>query len=383
MKLLYIYSELTIKGGADKVIIEKANYFAEKGYEVVIVTESQMGREPAFSVNQKVKMIDMALDFNSQYTQGFLRRGYTYFSLMRQYKRKLKTVLMQERPDIVIITLGRSLEFINDIHDGSVKIGEAHTTKYHLRSLHLMEQRGGFYKWIAKYQRRKMCRNAAQLKALVLLTPQDAKDWEGTTQTVVIPNAIPELPAETSTLTSKQVIMIGRYNDAKGYDYLIPAWDIVHRRHPDWTLQVYGSGEYYEQVVCWIKERHLEDSMILHEPTDHIMEKYRESSICVMSSRYEGFPMVLVEAMASGVPCVAFDCPFGPRNIIRNEEEGLLVEYLNPQALADGLCRLIEDEDLRRRFGRQARENIKRFSKETVMQQWEQLFCSLRPIEKR
>ena len=93
--------------------------------------------------------------------------------------------------------------------------------------------------------------------------------------------------------------------------------------------------------------------------------------------------MVLVVAMASGVPCVAFDCPFGPRNIIRNEEDGLLVEYLNPQALADGLCRLIEDEDLRRRFGRQARENIKRFSKETVMQQWEQLFCSLRPIEKR
>ena len=233
MKLLYIYSELTIKGGADKVIIVKANYFAEKGYDVVIVTESQMGREPAFSVNQKVKMIDMALDFNSQYTQGFLRRGYTYYSLMRQYKRRLKAVLMQERPDIVIITLGRSLEFINDIDDGSVKIGEAHTTKYHLRSLHLMEQRGGFYKWIAKYQRRKMCRNAAQLKALVLLTPQDAKDWEGTTQTVVIPNAIPELPAETSTLTSKQVIMIGRYNDAKGYDYLIPAWDIVHRRHPD------------------------------------------------------------------------------------------------------------------------------------------------------
>ena len=112
------------------------------------------------------------------------------------------------------------------------------------------------------------------------------------------------------------------------------------------------------------------------------MEKYRESSICVMSSRYEGFPMVLVEAMASGVPCVAFDCPFGPRNIIRNEEDGLLVEYLNPQALADGLCRLIEDDDLRRRFGQQARENIKRFSKESVMGQWEQLFCSLRPNEK-
>lgn len=377
MHITYIYSELTIKGGADKIIIEKANYFVRKGYEVTIVTEAQMGRPMAFPLDPAVRHIDMGLDFNSQYTQGFLRRGYTYFSLMRQYRRRLREVLRQERPDIVIITMGRSLEFIADIDDGSVKMGEAHTTKYHLRSLHLMEQRGGVYRWIARFQRWRMCRNAARLKALVLLTPQDAKDWEGTTQTYIIPNAIPELPAQVSPLTSKQVIMVGRYNDAKGYDYLIPAWDIVRRRHPDWTLQVYGSGEYREQVVGWIKERHLEESMILHEPTSHIMEKYLESSICVMSSRYEGFPMVLVEAMASGVPCVAFDCPFGPRNIIRHEEDGLLVDYLNTQALADGLCRLIEDEELRKQYGRQARENIKRFSKEAVMKQWEQLFETL------
>jgi len=193
----------------------------------------------------------------------------------------------------------------------------------------------------------------------------------------VVPNSYPFYPDEPSKCTNKQVIMVGRYNDAKGYDYLIDAWEIVHKRCPDWTLQVYGSGEYYNQVVKWIDERNLGNSIILHEPTGQIMDKYLESSICVMSSRYEGFPMVLLEAMACGVPCVAFDCPYGPRNIIRNEEDGLLVEYLNSQALADGISRLIQDEDLRKRFGRQARDNVKRFSKESIMSQWEKVFTSV------
>lgn len=222
-----------------------------------------------------------------------------------------------------------------------------------------------------------MNRQVKELDALVVLADQHKEDWSDIPNVYVIPNFYPFYPDVASSCDTKQVIMVGRYNDAKGYDYLIDAWDIVHKRCPDWTLQVYGSGEYYNQVVNWIDERNLGNSIILHEPTSQISEKYLESSICVMSSRYEGFPMVLVEAMASGVPCVSFDCPFGPRNIIRNEEDGLLVEYLNTQALADGLCRLIEDETLRKQFGRKARENIKRFSKDEIMDKWSRLFYAL------
>ena len=104
------------------------------------------------------------------------------------------------------------------------------------------------------------------------------------------------------------------------------------------------------------------------------MDKYLESSICVLSSRYEGFSLVIMEAMACGVPVVSFDCPHGPRNIIKHGEDGLLVEYLNPQALADGLCQLIENEDLRKRLGSNARNNILRFSQDTIMGQWDALF---------
>ena len=377
MHILYIYSELTTKGGADKIIVDKANYLVDHGCDVTIVTESQMGRETVFPLDSRVKHIDLGLDFNEQYRHGPIRRFCIYLRLMRQYKRKLRQVLKQEKADIAITTFGRSANVLPYIDDGSVKIGEAHTTMRNLRSLHLMEQKGGLYGLLARHMRRKMVSSAAKMKTLVTLTPEDANDWKGISDVRVIPNPIPPLSEVPAKLDNKQALMVGRYNDAKGYDYLIPAWEIVHSRHPEWILNVYGSGELHDQVVKWIEEHHLQQSIILHDPVNNIMDKYLESSICVLSSRYEGFSLVIAEAMSCGVPCVSFDCPHGPRNIIRNGEDGLLVEYLNVQALADGICRLIDDDALRRTMGDKARQNIRRFAKETVMQQWMELFNSI------
>lgn len=377
MHILYIYPEITIKGGADKVIVEKANYFANHGYDVTLVTESQMGRELSFALDEKVKHVDMGIDFNRQYSQHGLRRLLTYCLLLRLYKKRLKATLMKKHPDIVITAMGRSIDLITDIHDGSVKIGEAHSVKANVRSLNVMERKGGMHRIMARLMRWHVSRRIAQLDAMVLLTQEDADSWTEARQTFVIPNAVPQIPERQSPLDNKQVLMIARYNDAKGYEYMIKAWQNVHERHPDWTLNVYGSGEMHEEVIRLIQERYLSGSMLLHEPVDDIMEKYLESSIYVMSSRYEAFPMVLLEAMACGVPCVSFDCPYGPRNIIRDGEDGLLVEYLNSQALADCICRLIEDVPLRKQLGAQARQNIQRFSRDAVMHQWNELFNTL------
>ncbi len=374
MHILYIYAEITIKGGTDKVLVDKANWLVNHGYEVTIVTEAQMGRPLSFNLDCKVRHVDMGLDFNKQYSQGSLRRLYTYKSLMKEYKRRLSNTINDFGPDIVITAMGRSLSLLPSMKDGSIKIGEAHTTKQHLRSLHLLEEKGGIFCFVAKYMRWKMCRNVSKLNALVLLTQRDADDWNGMTETYVIPNPISFYPNVASKLDNKQVIMVGRYNDAKGYDYLIPAWEIVHERHPDWILNVYGSGELHDQVVEWIRDRLLEDTIILHEPVDDIMDKYLESSICVLSSRYEGFSLVILEAMACGVPVVSFDCPHGPRNIIKDREDGLLVDYLNVNELADAICSLMENELMRKEMGKKARVNVQRFSKECIMEQWERLF---------
>lgn len=382
MHIAYIYPEITIKGGADRVIVEKANYLASHGWKVTIVTESQLGRESSFPLHPSVGHVDMGLDFSKQYHQRFWKRGFTYLSLMRKYKRRLRDFLQREKPDVVITVMGRSISVVGKMHDGSIKIGEAHSIKSNVRSLNLLEDKGGLYALVARFIRWRVSRNVSKLEALVLLTQEDATTWTEARRTVVIPNAIPFTPDTTSTLNNKKAIMVARYNDAKGYNYMVEAWSKVHERHPDWQLHVYGSGELHDDVVRWIQERHLSETMILHEPVDNIMERYLDSSMCVMSSRYEAFPMVLLEAMACGVPCVAFDCPNGPRNIIRNEEDGLLVDYLNVQALADGICRLIEDEGLRKRLGSNAKENVKRFTKERVMQKWEDLFNVFRSNSK-
>ncbi len=377
MHILYIYAEISIKGGTDKILVEKANYLVNHGYDVTIVTESQMGKPLSFKLEEGIRHIDIGLDFNKQYSQGSFRRFLTYSSLMREYKKRLIKVVDEQCPDIIISAMGRSLSLLSKLDYNCIKIGEAHTTKMHLRSLHLLEQRGWFFSLVAKYLRWRMCRHTSKLDALVLLTPNDADAWKNIAKTYVIPNPISFFPEKGAALVNKQVIMVGRYNDAKGYDFLIPAWEIVHQRHPDWILQVYGSGELHDDVVNWVKERHLEDSIVLNEPTDDIMTKYLESSICVLSSRYEGFSLVILESMACGVPVVSFDCPHGPRNIIRDGEDGLLVDYLNVNALADGICGLMKNDTMRKEMGKKARINVQRFSKERIMEQWGDLFKEL------
>ena len=305
MKIYYIYTAIVTKGGADRIIAEKANWLAEHGYEITIVTDTQLGRKPAFPLSPKVKLIDLAIDFSKEYGHNFLIRIYQYYKLMHQYRREVEALLMKDRPEIVITTLGRDISFITKIKDGSVKIGEAHTTKHFIRNFHLLEQSNTLLKYLTKYFRWSMNRQVRKLDALVVLTKEHKLDWGNKMPVYVIPNMLPFYPDQVSSCENKQAIMVGRYNNAKGYNYLIEAWKIVNQKHPDWIINVFGSGENEEDVRRKIHEYGLQDVIIMNNPTDHIVEEYQKSSIYVMSSVYEGFALVLLEAMACGVPCVS------------------------------------------------------------------------------
>lgn len=374
MKIMYVVEAVNLPGGYDRVIIEKANYLAEYGCNVIIAVSSHALVQPYYTVSEKVRLIDLNVNFHSQYGHNMVVRAYIYMSLMRVYRKLLTKLLYSERPDIVITTLGRDIDFITDVHDGSVKIGESHIAKEYVRNLHLMEQRGPLYRMIARYWKRKVEKQASKLSALVLLTNHDADSWKGVCRTVVIPNSLPFYPQQASTCENKRVIFVGRYNEQKGLEYLIDTWVKVHRRHPDWTLHMYGEGEQESMLRQLIHLASLEDVVIVHQPTKQIMEKYLESSAFLFTSRFEGFGMVLIEAMACGVPVISFDCPWGPADIIRNGEDGFLVEYLNTDEAAQRVCQLIENPTLRKKMGTQARKNIQRYNRDVVMEKWTNLF---------
>lgn len=378
-KIAYIYPALSTVGGADRIITEKANYFADiKGYDVSIITTHQNGTQIYFPLSPKVNHIDLDINFNTQYKHSFLIRGWIYFKLLRKYKKKLSETLLSLRPDFTITTISRDIDFLTSIKDGSIKIAEAHNAKPFLRNLHLMQQRGFPYQIISKIWTKKIEKAISNFSALVVLTEKDMNDWDGILKATVIPNSVAFYPSRVSDCKNKRIISIGRLTEQKGYDLLINAWVQIAKKYPEWELVIYGEGEDYYKLKREIEKLNLQNSFILNKPVSNIMDKYLNSSFYVLSSRFEGFGLVLIEAMACGLPCIAFDCPNGPADIIKNGEDGILVKNGDIEALIQAMEYFICNPDIREKMGKMARQNVQRYKREIIMQKWISLFESLK-----
>jgi glycosyltransferase involved in cell wall biosynthesis len=376
LKIVYLTPALYMAGGVERVLTLKANYFAEYfGYDITIILTEGKDKPLFYPLSDKIKVINLNIDFEELWTCSFVKKILVYLKRQRQFKKALTKELMSIRPDVTVSLLRREINFINNIPDGSCKIGELHINRANYRNF--STQNVGIVKRLfAKFWSHNLVAHLRRLDKLVVLTEKDREAWVELDNVVAIPDPLSLYPKKVSPLTEKRVVAVARYSHEKGIDLLLQAWAIAEKHALGWRLDVYGDGDRtsYNQLM---ENLHIDRSRCeLHGRTDRVETAYVNSSIFVLSSRFEGFGMVLTEAMACGLPVVSFDCPWGPRSIITDGADGLLVENGNVEALADGLTRLMGDADLRQTMAANGIKNVQRFSIEHISESWKELFES-------
>ena len=376
-KIVYCTPALYFAGGMERVLTMKANYFAEHfGYDITIILTDGEDKPIFYPLSDKVKVINLNIGFEELWTCSFIKKIVIYLKKQYLYKKMLKKELMRIRPDITVSMLRREINFINEIKDGSKKIGEIHINRANFRNFESKDD-NLIKKLFAKVWMNDLTNKLKKLDRFVVLTEKDKEAWVELDNVCVIPNPLSFIPQNISKLTEKRVIAVGRYCHEKGYDLLLKAWRIVQNSIADWRLEVYGEGDrsQYDEMISSLNiDRH---RCILHGRSSNIQDEFEKSSLAVCSSKFEGFGLVITEAMSCGLPVVSFDCPWGPRAIIQDGEDGLLVENGNVEKLAEALIMMIQHPEMRSKMAAKAIENVQRFSIEKIAEKWRSLFDSL------
>lgn len=376
LKIVYITPALYMAGGVERVLTLKANYFAEHfGYDITIILTEGKDKPLFYPLSDKIKVVNLNIGFEELWTCSFVKKVWVYLKKQRRYKKALTSELMRLRPDITISLLRREINFLNEIKDGSRKIGELHINRANYRNFETNES-NYFKNLFAKLWSNNLLSHLGQLDKLVVLTEKDREAWKELDNVVTIPDPLSFVPTSVSPLTEKRVLAIARYSHEKGIDLLLKAWSKVAQQMPDWRLVVFGDGDrkVYEQII---NDLHIDSSRCqLNGRTNDVEMEYCNSSIFVLSSRFEGFGMVLTEAMACGLPVVSFDCPWGPRSIISDGKDGFLVENGNVDALASSLSHLMQNPSLCKSMAKVGQMNVQRFYMEQIANRWKDVFES-------
>ena len=376
-KIVYCTPALYMAGGVERVLTLKANYFADHfGYDITIILTEGEGKPIFYPLSEKVKVVNLNIGFEELWTCSFIKKIFVYLKKQYLFKKLLKQELMRIRPDITVSLLRREINFLTSIKDGSKKIGELHVNRANYRNFEHGDS-NILKDLFARFWMRSLVSKLKRLDKFVVLTEEDFNNWPELNNVIVIPDPLTFSSSTYSPLTEKRVIAVGRYVYQKGFDLLLKAWAIVEKECPDWMLTIVGQGErsQYETLIDEFKIDR--NNCKLLGPTEQIQDEYMKSSLLVMSSRFEGFGMVLVEAMSCGLPVVSFDCPCGPKDIIEDHVDGLLVENGNIVKLADAIIWMINHPEQRKAMATKAVENVQRFRMDQIADLWKSLFEAL------
>lgn len=376
MKIIYCTHSVCNPGGMERVLVNKVTYLVEKlHWDVSIVTTDQKNRPAFYPLPEGVRMTDLGINYSDDNVKHPIGKIFGYLLKRRTHRKRLTELLMREKADIVVSLYPSESSFIPLIKDGSRKVLELHFCKF----FRLQYGRKGLLGLIDRWRTRQDERIVRKFDRFVVLTHEDKGYWGNLPNIEVIPNAAMHLTCRYADVLQHRVIAVGRLDYQKGFDRLLRTWRMIQQtgRYADWHLDIFGQGEWHDWLQGMIVDWQLSDTVCIHRPTERIGEEYAASSLLVMSSHYEGFPMVMIEAMAYGLPVVTYDFKCGPKDIIRQGENGLLVRDGDIEGLAQAMQCLMDDEPLRLRMGEEAKKVVDTYSEEAVMSQWTALFESL------
>ncbi|MFV5702761.1 glycosyltransferase family 4 protein [Flavobacterium sp. XS2P12] len=364
MKLLYIVPNINSEGGVARVLSIKTNYLVEKlGYEVHILTQNE-GFSPLFySFNSNIVFHDMILKGN-------------FFQFFNSFSKGLKSKIKAIQPDIIVVCdnglKAYSIPFI--LKNKVPLILEMHSSKFieerELKNNFLTKVVSNGIRFFKKIGIKKYDR-------FVVVTNESIAEWN-INNTIVIPNPLWFTSKKSSALENKKAIAVGRHTYEKGFDRMLQIWRKVVDKHPDWILEIYGKSSGNIDLRLLAKNLDISRNVVFYEPVQNINEKYLEASFYLMTSRFEGFGMVLIEAMASGLPCIAYDCPCGPRAIISQNQDGFLIENSNEIDYVKSVETLIENQAIRIEMGKKAKLSSEKYNIDAIMETWNQLFIGIK-----
>lgn len=372
MKIVYCIINTWYSGGLTRVLANKTAALVAMGHDVTVITTDQFGKDHHYSMAEKINFIDLNINYVEHDQKSVFKKAFLIPWKIYQHKKRLSKVLKDLKADIVISLFYKDIFMLPSIKDGSKKILEAHSSRY--TWIHSREERG----IISKIQNLLDLFLIKRFDRFIVLTYEDLPHWGNLDNIEVIPNANTFDSDVLSTLDNKKVIAVGRYDYQKNFEGLLDVWKLVVDKCPDWSLDIIGDGVYKELLERKIHDLKIHSSVSLVPTTQNIKNHYINSSIYVLTSRYEGLGMVLLEAQSCGVPLVSYDCQCGPKDIIDDGQNGFLIPFENKEKMAEKLIYLMNNELVRKEMGKKAKIYSKNFSEEKIMNKWIELFTKLK-----